>query len=108
MPRLAAPPAGLTRGEAKCVEALAYLEPGNPAGTGGWQSMMYLALSQKAKDGDMAHLAARGLVERRESTARGVDGLGVGRVAQWRLSRAGWALARACGWPAWADEEQSA
>jgi hypothetical protein len=104
MPRLAFAPQdyGLTRYEARCVEALSYLAPGNPAGTGGWQSLMYLGLWEHATEEDLRRLERRGCVEGRTAPPRTQRGeRGGGRVRLWRLTPRGWALARECGWPAW-------
>jgi hypothetical protein len=92
--------AALTKQEARCLEALAYLEPG------GWQSYMRLGLAQKAGEEDLAGLVARGLAEHRAGVPRTGEGIGAGRVVMWRLTRAGWALAREKGWPEWAGEEE--
>lgn len=98
MPRLPAVP-GLTKQEARGLEALAYLEPG------GWQSLSRLGLVGRVKDADLNGLHRRGLVERRKAAAVYGEGQGTGGHLLWQLTPAGWALARANGWPAWADEQ---
>jgi hypothetical protein len=94
-------PHGITRQEACCLEALAYLAPG------GWQTYYRLNLTATAKEADLEALCGRGLVERRATLARdGRGGTTPGTGWLWRLTREGWALASACGWPAWADEDE--
>jgi hypothetical protein len=95
--------AELTRPEAKCVEAMAYLAPG------GWQPYRRLDLTGRAKEGALDALAARGLVERRLSviyTGRGLA-RGPGEERWWRLTPAGWALARSRGW-GWPEGDEEA